>query len=39
LKERLCSAPVLAFPDFKLPFILTINVSKVAIGAIVSGSK
>jgi hypothetical protein len=36
LKERLCSAPVLAFPDFKLPFILTTDAPKVAIGAILS---
>jgi hypothetical protein len=34
--ERLCSAPVLAFPDFKLPFILTTDASKVAIRAILS---
>jgi len=36
LKERLCSAPVLAFPHFKLPFILTADASKVAVGAILS---
>ena len=36
MKERLCSAPVLAFPDFKLPFILTTDASKVAIGAILT---
>jgi len=36
LKGRLCSAPVLAFPDFKLPFILTTDASKVAVGAILS---
>ena len=36
LKERLCSAPLLAFPDFKLPFILTTDASKVAVGAILS---
>ena len=35
LKERLCSAPVLDFPDFKLPFILT-DASNVAVGAILS---
>ena len=36
MKERLCSAPVLAFPDFKLPFILTTDASKVAVGVILS---
>ena len=36
LKERLCSAPVLTFPDFKLPFILTTDASMVAVGAILS---
>ena len=36
MKERLYIASVLAFPDFKLPFILTTDASKVAIGAILS---
>ena len=36
MKERLCSAPVLAFPDFKLPFILTTDSSKVVVFAILS---
>jgi len=36
LKSRLCSTPVLAYPNFKLPFILTTDASKVAIAAILS---
>jgi hypothetical protein len=36
LKDRLCTTPVLAFPDYKLPFILTIETSKEAIGAVLS---
>ena len=36
LKERLCTAPVLAYPNFKLTFILTTNASKTALGAILS---
>jgi len=32
----LCSAPVIAFSDFKLPFILTTDAPKEAIGAILS---
>jgi hypothetical protein len=36
LKERLCSVPVLPFPDFKLPFILTTDASKVAVDDILS---
>ena len=36
LKERLCSTSVLAFPDSKLPIILTTDASKAAIGAILS---
>jgi len=36
LKEKLCSAPVLVFPNFKLPFILTTDASVVAVGAILS---
>ena len=33
MKERLCSATVLAFPDFKLPFSLTTDASKIAVGS------
>ena len=36
LKIRLCSTPVLAYPNFKLPFILTTDDSKVAIAAILT---
>jgi len=36
LKSRLNSNPVLAYPNFKLPFILTTEASKVAIAAILS---
>lgn len=36
MKERLCTAPVLAYPNFKLTFILTTNASKTALGAILS---
>jgi hypothetical protein len=36
LKERLCATPVLGYPNFKLPFILTTDGSKTAIGAILS---
>jgi hypothetical protein len=35
LKLKL-STPVLAFPNFSLPFILTIDASKVAVAAILS---
>ena len=35
LKEKLCTAPVLAYPNFKLPFILT-DASKTAVAAILS---
>ena len=36
LKEKLCTTPVLGYPNFKLPFILTTDGSKTAIGAILS---
>jgi hypothetical protein len=36
LKEALCSDKVLAYPDFKAPFILTTNASKYAVAAILS---
>ena len=36
LRSRLCSNSVLAYPNFKLPFILTNDASKVAIAAILS---
>jgi hypothetical protein len=36
VKEKLCTTPVLAYPNFKLPFILTTDASKTAIGAILS---
>ena len=34
LKERLCTSPTLAFPNFKLPFILTTHASSTAIAAV-----
>jgi hypothetical protein len=36
LKAKLCTAPVLAFPNFNRPFILTTDASKVAVAAILS---
>jgi hypothetical protein len=36
LKEALCSAPVLASPNWDLEFILTTDWSRVAIGAVLS---
>jgi len=36
LKNRLCTTPVLAYPNFELPFILTTDASKMADAAILS---
>jgi hypothetical protein len=36
MKDRLCTTPVLAHPNFDLPFILTTDASKVAVAAILS---
>jgi len=36
MKDRLCTTPVLAYPNFDLPFILTADASKLAIAAILS---
>jgi hypothetical protein len=36
LKSKLSNTPVLAFPDFKVPFILTTDASTVGLGAILS---
>jgi len=36
MKDKLCATPVLAYPNFKLPFILTTDASKMAIAAILS---
>ena len=36
MKERLCTTPVLTYPNFDLPFILTTDASKVAVAAILS---
>jgi hypothetical protein len=36
LKDRLCTASVLSYPDFKLPFILATDASGTGIGAILS---
>jgi len=39
LKYKLCTTPVSTFPDFSLPFILTTDASKTALGAIFRKSK
>ena len=36
LKNKLCKTPVLAYPNFKLPFILTTDASNIAVAAILS---
>ena len=36
LKTKLCTTPVLAYPNFDLPFILTTDASKVAVAAFLS---
>jgi len=36
MKEKLCSAPVLAYPNFRFPFILTTDASKKAVDTILS---
>ena len=36
LKSRLVSPPILAYPDFKLPFLLQTDASDTAIGAVLS---
>jgi hypothetical protein len=36
MKDRLCTTPVLANPNFDLPFILTTDASKVSVAAIMS---
>lgn len=36
LKENLCTAPILQYPDFSKPFIITTDASGIAIGAILS---
>jgi len=36
LKSKLSNTPVLAFPDFKAPFILTTDASTVGLGAVLS---
>jgi hypothetical protein len=35
-KDRICTTPVLAYPNFELPFILTTDASKVAVAAVLS---
>ena len=36
LKEKLCEEPVLQYPDFSKPFILTTDASSIAVGGILS---
>lgn len=36
LKEKLCSKPILQYPDFSKPFVLTTDASNYAIGSVLS---
>jgi hypothetical protein len=36
LKTRMCTTPLLAYPDFSEPFIHTTNASKIAVAAVLS---
>jgi hypothetical protein len=36
MNNKLCTTPVLAYPNFELPFILTTDASKIAVAAILS---
>ena len=36
MKDKLCTTPVMAYPNFKLPFILTCDASKLAVGAVLA---
>jgi hypothetical protein len=36
LKSKLSNTPALAFPDFRVPFILTTDASTVGLGAVLS---
>ncbi|XP_046612225.1 uncharacterized protein LOC124301349 [Neodiprion virginianus] len=39
LRDSLCREPILQYPDFEKPFVLTTHASKYAIGAILSQDK
>jgi hypothetical protein len=36
MKDKLCSTPVLGYPNFELPFILTTDASRLAVAAVLS---
>jgi len=36
LKDKLCTTPVIAYPNFELPFILKTDASKLAFAAVLS---
>ena len=36
LRQSLCTPPILAYPDFKKPFVVETNASSVALGAVLS---
>lgn len=36
LKQKLAEPPILSYPDFKLPFIVTVDASQIACGAVLS---